>query len=587
MALDALSMVPLVEELRQSILGGRIDKIFQPNKYTVLITIRQSGKQHTLCISIASQNSSAYLMERNMENPLTPPVFCMVLRKQLEMGRIGDIHQREIDRIIFIDIDCIASGGKIVTKTLALELMGKYSNIILISDGKIVDAMRKIGENNSRVRTVLPGTPYELPPVQRKSNPLTQPVTDILTSLKEKKEERLDKAIIATCSGAGPYTAKEICFLAGLNVSARIGTLGENDFESISHAIETVRAAILAAPPRPILLLDDNKKILAMASFPLHYLPAAASLSFHSVSSMLEKADNLLGSYVLPDKERFKKFIRNELSRARNKLDKLEEEIETAENANSYKVKGDNLQTYQYAYSDRKNSFITVPDIYSTTGKQITIELDQRHTLIENMQAYYKKYDKLKRAQILLQNQKDECLSSIRYLESIESSLYASESLAEIAEIQKELINSGYLHEKQKKNSSAIPSRPFQFSAPDGTVILIGKNNMQNDRLTFKAARPNDTWFHTKDIPGSHVIVQNGGAPLAEETIRMAAGLAAHFSKARDSSQVPVDYTKVRYVKKPAHSRPGFVIFTNQATVYVNPIEPQEANNFLKSQPMT
>ncbi len=577
MALDALSMIPLVKELRQTLLGGRINKIFQPNKHTILITVRQPGKQHTLCISIASQNPSAYLMERSMENPLTPPVFCMVLRKQLEMGRIVDIHQKELDRIIFLDIDCIASGGKIVTKTLALELMGKYSNIVLLSKGRILDAIRKIGENNSRVRTILPGNIYELPPTPKKFSLLTHSIADIIDALKDKTEEHLDKAIIATCSGVGPYTAKEICFLAGLDTGAKIHSLDDNADASLSHAIGTIRTEIMGPMQQPVLLLDYTKKILAMSAFPLHYLNNTTSVSFRSVSSMLEQADALLGSYILPDKERFKKFIRNELSRSRNKLDKLDAEIETAENAESYKIKGDNLQTYQYAYRDRKDPSITVPNIYSTTGEQITIELDQRHTLIENMQAYYKKYDKLKRAQILLQNQKKECKDSIQYLESIEASLYASETLSEIADIHTELINTGYLREKKKKHSGVTLSRPFQFYSPDGTLILIGKNNLQNDRLTFKMARPNDTWFHTKDIPGSHVVVQNGGAPLAEETIMMAAGLAVYFSKARDSAQVPVDYTKVRYIKKPPHSKPGFVIFTNQSTVYTDPLDPQKA----------
>lgn len=579
MSLDGFSMHPLTRELDTALAGGRIDKITQPNKQSIILSVRQPGQNFLLHISINSQNPSAHLLEKNLENPPEPPVFCMVLRKQIETGRIAKVRQHGLDRLLLIDIDSLAAGGRIVTKTLVLELMGKYSNIILVQDGIIIDALRKIGANSSRVRTVLPGQAYELPPGQEKKDLFTDAIADIMAIVKADPSLRLDKALLAACMGFGPVSAKEVCFSAGLAPSMRIEALDEADFKAVEAALQEIRESALhagdasAPEDKAVLLLGENQKVLAMAAFPLHYLPEATVLTFPTISAMLEKADNLLGSYVLPDKDRFRKLVKNEKNRAENKLTKLDEEIAAAENAEEFKVRGDNLMTYQYQFKDREDASVTVPNIYSETGESITIPLDQRLTLVENMQACYKKYDKLKRAQELLQVQRRECEANIAYLESIEASLLASSSLAEIAEIHNELIAAGYLREKPKKKNNDKPARPFHFRAPDGTDILVGKNNYQNDKLTFKTARYNDTWFHTKDIPGSHVVLQNGGTEPSEEDILLAASLAAHFSKARGSSKIPVDYTEIRYVKKPSGSKPGFVIFTNQKTLYITPDE--------------
>ena len=579
MSLDGFSMRPLTRELDTALAGGRIDKITQPNKQSIILSVRQPGQNFLLHISINSQNPSAHLLEKNLENPPEPPVFCMVLRKQIETGRIAKVHQHGLDRLLLIDIDSLAAGGRIVTKTLVLELMGKYSNIILVQDGIIIDALRKIGANSSRVRTVLPGQTYELPPGQEKKDLFTDDSAAIMAIVRKDPALRLDKALLAACMGFGPVSAKEVCFSAGLAPSMRIETLDEADFKAVEAALQEIRESALhagdasAPEDKAVLLLGENQKVLAMAAFPLHYLPEATVLTFPTISAMLEKADSLLGSYVLPDKDRFRKLVKNEKNRAENKLTKLDEEIAAAENAEEFKVRGDNLMTYQYQFKDREDASVTVPNIYSETGETITIPLDQRLTLVENMQACYKKYDKLKRAQELLQVQRRECEANIAYLESIEASLLASSSLAEIAEIHNELIAAGYLREKPKKKNNDKPARPFHFRAPDGTDILVGKNNYQNDKLTFKTARYNDTWFHTKDIPGSHVVLQNGGTEPSEEDILLAASLAAHFSKARGSSKIPVDYTEIRYVKKPSGSKPGFVIFTNQKTLYITPDE--------------
>lgn len=573
MSLDGFSMHALVKELSRALIGGRIDKITQPNKQTIILSVRQPGRNYLLHITTNPANPAAHLLEKPLENPPEPPVFCMVLRKQIETGRIAALRQHGLDRLLLLDIDTLAAGGRITTKTLVLELMGKYSNIILVEDGIILDALRKIGTTSSRVRTVLPGDAYELPPMQDKLDLFASPLTDILARVRQQQELKLQKALLAACMGFGPVSAREAAFLAGLPANLLVREMDAADFASLGQALTELKEAADADAPAPAIVTDAHGKLLAMAAFPLHYLTEGKATSYASLSAMLDAADRLAGSYVLPDKDRFTRLVKNELHRAQAKIGKLDEEIAAAENAEDWKIRGDNLMTYQYQYQDHADKAITVANIYSETGEQITIPLDQRLTIIGNMQACYKKYDKLKRAQSLLAVQRRNCEENIAYLESIEASLLSSSSLAEINEIHNELVAGGYLHEKPKKKNNDKPAKPFQFTAPDGTAILVGKNNYQNDRLTCKTASYNDTWFHTKDIPGSHVILRNGGQPLTDENLLLAAMLAAHFSKAQSGSNIPVDYTQIRYVKKPSGAKPGFVIFTNQQTVYVTPDE--------------
>ena len=573
MSLDGFSMSALVRELADALTGGRIDKINQPNKQSIVLGIRQPGQNLLLYINTNAGNPSAHLIETAPENPAEPPTFVMLLRKQLETGRIAAVRQEGRDRIIHLDIDVIAGGGRIVTRTLTLELIGKYSNIILHEDGIITEALRRIGENTSRVRTVYKGLPYVLPPEQEKCDLLTADTEDILARVRAEGEAKLFQALIGAVLGFGPVSAKEAAFLAGLTPNIPVAQLDGADFAALADALAELRTWM--EKPAPSLRLDENGKVTAMATFPLSALPKTTLLSYPTVSALMIDADRRLGSYVIPDRERFRRLVRTELSRAREKYEKLGAEIAAAENAEEQKIAADNLMTYQYNYVDHADDAITVTNIYSETGEALTIPLDRRLSIIQNMQAYYKKYDKLKRAQKLLAVQQDACRANIRHLESIEASLDSSTRLAEIAEIQEELIASGYLHEKMPKKNKDRRAQPFSFTTPDGTTILVGKNNIQNDALTFRTAAPTDLWLHVRDIPGSHVILRTGGAAPSEETLHLAAQIAAHFSKARGSSTVPVDYTAIRFVKKPSGSVPGFVRFTHEKTLFVT--EDEEA----------
>ncbi|MCR5447503.1 MAG: NFACT family protein [Schwartzia sp.] len=571
MSLDGFSMRRLVIELNKSLTGGRIDKITQPNRQTLTFSVRQPGENQLLYISIQPQNPILYRLDAPLESPAEPPTFCMVLRKQIETGRIAQIRQHGLDRIISLDIDVIGAGGRIVTKTLICELMGKYSNLILVQDGIIIDALRKVGANSSRIREVLPGEPYEIPPTQDKYDVTLAPPQKIIEKLSGLTDMKLSQALCAACLGFGPVTAKETAFSAGLSPNSPLSSLDEADYKSLENAIKETVDALSDPDSMPCLVRGEKNKIKAMSTFTLHYLPEEDIDFFPTIDAMLAKATSILGSFVPQDKEPLKKLVHTELTRAKNKLVKLHKDVEEADNAEEYRIKADNLMTYQYQLKDRADSELSLPDIYSTEGAVIKIEMDQRLTVAENIQAYYHRYNKLKRARSLLDEQIVSCGESIRYLESVEASLAVSSTLSELEDIKAELTAQGYLKSTKKKKASLKPSKPFIFTASDGTEILVGKNNYQNDRLTFKTADRDDVWLHTKDIPGSHVILRTEGAAPSDEALLLAADLAAHFSQAAGSSNIPVDYTLCRYVKKPSGAKPGFVIFTNQKTLYRTP----------------
>jgi len=558
-------MRPLTKELEKFLVGGRVDKITQQNKANLTFTIRQPGKTFLLRLSTAPQNPSVHLLKKSPENLPEPPTFCMVLRKNLESGRISAIRQHELDRIIFIDVDSIGAGGKIQTFTLAAELIGKYSNLILISDGVIVDALKKIGTNSSRVRTVLPNQNYQLPPAQDKLDIFSVDAEKILQRIQADKDLRLDKAIMNSCQGFGPQSVRETIFLSGLPNDIKISALDEKDFLSLKNSLIEIRDA--AKNPTPCMI-EVEGKVLAISAVELNYFRGNVKI-FPTLSELLETADDLAGSYIPPDKEKFSKLVNNELRRATNKISVLENELAAAENADDWRIRADNLSTYRYQFKDHADDEIFVDNIYD--GEKISIPLDRRLTIAANVQAFYKKYDKLKRSTKFIAEQIKLCREEIFYLESVAHSLTASTTLADIEEIRAELIAGGYLKDAKKKSALSKKPQPLKFFAPDGTEILVGKNNSQNDRLTFKIAAPDDLWLHTKDITGSHVIVRS--SDVSDETLQLAAEIAAHFSKAQSSSKVPVDYVQCKFVKKPSGAKPGFVVFTNQRTIYVTPRE--------------
>ncbi len=571
MSFDGFSMRVLTNELKEKLCGGRIGRITCPDKNSAVIAVRNATENFLLHICVNSANPSAHIIEKNFENPPEPPLFCMVLRKQLEGGRIADIRQQGVDRLIIFDVDTLAGGGQIVTKTLIAELMGKYSNIILTKDGIIIDALKKIGNSASRVRTVLPNDEYVFPPAQDKIDLFAEDITDALEKLKTLPSEKLFRALIAVCGGFGPVTAKETAFIAHIPADVTVGELGEKDFLALKNALKK----ILQTPDekKPTIVADENGKILGLSAFtPAHLLAGGAKASyFADCSSLMATADIMLKSYAPPDKDRFLKLVKNEIHRAEKKILVLQKELADAENADYYKIVADNLQTYRREINDHVKE-ATFADIYGSG--QIRAKLDERLTVAANIQAYYNKYNKLKRARNFLEEQIKKCADETVYLRSVDTSLSLSATLADIAEIHDELAVGGYLKEKLRRKGGE-KNAPLKFTAPNGMTVFAGKNNTQNDKLTFKIADRLDIWFHAKDMPGSHVILRTDRQKPAEDILVFAAKIAAYYSDGKNSSNVPVDYTECRYVKKPSGAKPGFVVFVNQKTMYVAPEAPK------------
>lgn len=568
MGLDGFSLYASVYELNKLLVGGRVDKICQPRKADIYISVRLPGKTYILHLCTDPRMAFAAIAAEQPENPPEPPTFCMLLRKQLEGGRIAGVSQLGLDRVMVFEIDTLGAGALIITKKLYVELMGKYSNVILVQDGIVIDSLRRVGVNSSRVRTILPQQTYLPPPPQESIDVLLTAEEDFISRVREQSDKNIYKAVLQLGAGFGPVTVGELLFLAGLPADISVSKLNDDDFSSLTGALQEIISLYKEKQFMPLFIQNDGNKVVAMAAFPLHNYQQQVK-KFPTMSMMLEAAYVLIDDYVSPEKEQLRKVAVNELNRQKNKREKLIKELQAAQNAQEQKNKADNIMTYQYQFEDHMDDMIAVPDIYDENGALLKIAMDKKLTVIQNMQKYYNKYDKLRRAEKILKEQLACCSDDIEYLITIELSLESSSALSEIADIRAELVKNGYIQEEKRKRMAIPLSTPFKFILSDGTEVLAGKNNFQNDRLTLKTAQPDDIWLHTKNIPGSHVIMRTAGRLPEQQSIEEAAMLAAYYSKARNSSKVPVDYTMCRYVKKPSGAKPGFVVFTNNKTLYV------------------
>lgn len=569
MSLDGLSLSALVAELQSTLCSGRIERIFQPDSYTIAILVRIPGKTVRLIVSCDPRQPRIHFSASGPENPDTPPTFCMLLRKHLEDGRISAVSQHALDRIVMLSIDIREEGGAIVTKTLVIELMGKHSNVILVQNDVILDAMRRVGPSMSRFRLVFPGRTYVLPPGQDRINLLNTQIDEYIEILKQ-QTGHIQKAIINTATGIGPVTVKELLWRAG-SVSGEIRTIDESGWlrlrQAILSVLEPMRQGIVNAQVR----IDTFNRVTGIAAFPLEHLVNDQTHDFCTMSGALEFI-TMLTPQAVPDKERLQKFVGNELIRLRRKRELLSTELAEAKTADTMRRKADILMTYLPSIEQGIAS-IDLPDIFSEDPNRppLNITLDPRETPLKNAQLYYSRYNKLKRAEQNIESQLDQLNHELTYLESVQLMLEHAVTIKETREIEQELIVEGYIAKAGKKRPEPV-SAPITISLGDGSSITIGKNNRQNDLVTFKYARPDDIWFHTKDIPGSHVILRSEGS-TDDSDLLTAAQFAAYFSKARQSSNVPVDYTLRRYVKKPNGSKPGFVIYDRQTTIYVTPDE--------------
>ncbi len=587
MALDGLVIHSLVDELSTKLVGGKVDKVHQPEDDEIVLYIRNNKENYKLVLSCSSSNPRVYIAnDYKKENPKKAPMLCMLFRKYIQSGNIVGISQVGFERIIKISVDSLDELKEKSTKDIYIEIMGRHSNIILTHnlDNKIIDSAKRIPTSISRVRQILPGITYELPPAQSKLNPLHNiSNSDFIDSLKS-YEGPIFKGIYSKFLGISPIISKEICYRANVNEKTAISDLSNSELNSLYNEFNNLFKDIRNNNYSPCIVV--NEKVDRVVDFSCISLNLYNEFKFIIKDSMSTILEDYYKTKDIKDRihqraSDLKKSISIKLERLYHKQEKQEEELKEAENADIYKVKGELLTAYIYMIQKGMES-IEVQNFYDPNYENISISLKKNLTPSENSQRYFKKYNKLKTAKKEITSQMSINKEEIDYLENILLNIENCENLAELQDIKDELISLGYSKTsgklKSKKEIAKLTTSPHEFISSDGVKILVGKNNKQNDHLTLRIADPDDIWMHTKNIPGSHVIIKCAGKEVSEQTIYEGAMLAAYFSKSKMSAQVPVDYTKKKHVKKPSGSKPGMVIYETNSTMYVTPTEEMVAS---------
>lgn len=549
MAFDGLFTRAMTKELKL-LESGRISKIYQPNQLEVMLQIRAAGQNYKLLISVHPSYARIHLTDYSVDNPAEPPMFCMLMRKHLEGGIIQKIEQNDFERIITFTVEATNEIGDKVTRKLIVEIMGRHSNCILVDaeNDSIIDSLKHLSLSVNSYRTVLPGSTYVAPPNQHKENPLEVSEGEYDGWLKEDKPQQ---TIVGHVAGISPLHASELIFRM---------QHGETSANYIKDVIEGCE---------PTYVEDGSKSYFSSAA--LKHVEGVKE-TYPTLSKLLDRV-----FYARAERDRVKqqagdleRWLNNEIDKLKLKLKKLDQDYNEASKLDQFQLYGELLMANIYQF-EKGAEKVTVQNYYSEEFEEVTIPVSPRKTPIENAQSYYNKYNKAKNALIKIEEQKEKAMEDIRYFEMLLSQVEQA-SPSDIEEIREELAEGGYLkmrHAKRKKKQ--ISPQPERYYSSTGIAISVGKNNKQNDYLTFKIAKKSELWFHTKDIPGSHVVIHHQEPD--ETTIREAAMLAAYFSKARQSSSVPVDYTEIRQVKKPSGAKPGFVIYFEQKTIYVTPDE--------------
>lgn len=548
MALDGIFLYHLKNEVAQFAVGARIEKIHQPSKEELLLSLRSREGAKKLVLSCRADSAGIYFTSFSPENPPKPPMLCMLLRKHLTGAKILAVEQDDLERIVKLRLQAVNELGDLVYFSLVAEIMGRYSNIILVDqNGIIVDALRRVDEGRSHIRTVLPGESYTAPPAQDKHNLLTEDIETVRTALLNSGKMPA-RAFQDTVMGVSPIVCREY----------------ENGI-----SLEKIRE--YALNPSPVVVITE--KPLDFCFMPITQYGDLAQIK--PFDSFCETLDYFYRERVTADRIRQRfgelfKTISNLQERALRKAINRQNELKECEDKDKYKMYGDLITAHQYALA-KGSSVYEVQNFYDN-NTVIKIPADPALTPVQNAQKYYKEYRKKQTAQSVLTGFINDALAEAEYLDSVSDALSRASTDAEITAIKTELADAGYLKQQNKRGKKGQNSlSPLHFESSEGYQIFVGRNNMMNDRLTLKTAADSDMWFHVKDIAGSHVIVKNDGRGFSDTVIREAALLAAHNSKARSSSNVAVDYTAVKNVKKPNGAKPGMVIYENYKTEYVTP----------------
>ncbi|MBR5560882.1 MAG: NFACT family protein [Clostridia bacterium] len=569
MPLDGVMLGFVARELDSKLKDGRVDRVIQPERDEIHLLIRAQGANHRLVLSASANAARVHLSEHSKTGPMEPPMFCMLLRKYLASGRVQAVRRIAGDRIIEIEIQALSEMGDQVTRTIVIEVMGRHSNIILrAQDGRIIDAARHIDEDISRVRQVLPGLPYCYPPSQGKLNPETATAGEIAQRLTE-TGGKLDKAIGSCIAGFSPQAAREACARIGLDTSILIA---EIDADAAAQALAAYLAQMPQMGPCVVNLTEDGSPA-DVYPFAQAHLPLANTSEYDGPSAALDAY-----FYERDRRDRMNQrasslahTLKNHIERCEKKIAIQNEALESAARMEEYRQKGELIQANLYRLK-KGEAIARVDNYYSDDCEPIDIPMDVSLSPAQNAQRYFKLYQKARGARTLAAEQKAKAEQELDYLEQMEDDLRKCADAAGLAELRAMLEKSGHVKKpitKMKPRKEA-PSQPMKFLSCDGIEIEVGKNALQNERLTM-GAKGDELWLHAQKMPGSHVLVHSTDVP--ETTLMEAAMLAAYYSKGVRSAQVPIDATLRRYIKKPGGTPAGFVIYTHQRTLYITPDE--------------
>ncbi|MBR6666550.1 MAG: NFACT family protein [Lachnospiraceae bacterium] len=571
MAFDGVTIANLVKEMNDTIIGCRIYKIAQPENDELILTIKGSCGQKRLFLSASASLPLVYFTDTNKPSPLTAPGFCMLLRKHLQNGRIVKVYQPGLERVIHIDIEHLDEMGDLCQKTLIVEIMGKHSNIIFChADGTIIDSIKHVSGLVSSVREVLPGKQYFIPQTQDKLNPLDLD-TDSWKSSVLTKPTAVFKAIYGSYTGISPILAQEVCFRAGVDGDSSTAALSSEDATKLYKSFETLISDIKNGDFSPHIAYT-GKQPVEFAAIPLSMYEKEPDhiVAYESISTLLEHyyAEKNTITRIRQKSADLRKIVQTALERNVKKYDLQLRQIKDTEKRDTYRIYGELLNTYGYGIAPQSKSMEAL-NYY--TNEMITIPLDPDLTPQENAKKYFDKYSKLKRTFEALTELTAQVKEEIEHLESISTALDIALQEEDLVQIKEELTENGYIRRKGGSKKEKVTSKPFHYISSDGFHIYVGKNNYQNDELTFKFATGNDWWFHAKNMPGSHVIVKCDGADeLPDRTFEEAGRLAAYYSKGREQDKVEIDYIQKKHVKKPAGAKPGFVVYYTNYSLMID-----------------
>lgn len=576
MALDGAFLSCLREELTAGLPDARVDKIHQPSREELIIALRTRSGNKKLYLSARANSPRVHFTDIPLENPAAPPMFCMLLRKRITGGRLITIRQPGLERALYFDLDCVDDLGDIVRLTLAVEIMGRHSNIILIDgSGMVVDSIKRVDMEMSSVRPVLPGLPYSPPPAAAGRLDLSAvSPADFLGAMEQGPDYPMSKALLNTAHGLSPLICREAAHLASRGRDPRISEMTGEDRERLLFYLSRVKSAVETGENRkPYLLLHLDGSPLDFSFMPItQYGLDALGREMESFSALLDAfyAQRDAGERMKQRAHDILRVLTNLSDRTSRKLGHQREELARSGDRETLRIYGDLINANLHAIP-RGASSAQLIDYYDPDCGTITVPLDPSLSAAQNAQKYYKDYRKAQTAEQILQRQIAQGEEELRYFDTVFDALSRAATWRELGELREELAAGGYLRLQRGRQKPPAPLGPIRFRSEDGFAILVGRNNVQNDRLTLKTARGGDIWFHTKNIPGSHVLVITEGQKPPDRTLEQAAILAALHSKAAGSVQVPVDYTEARNVRKPAGAKPGMVIYDSNRTAYVNP----------------